>query len=289
MSEQKWVDLHLHTTFSDGVFPPAEIVRMAKEAGMAAIAIADHDNADGIGEAMQAGSQHGVEVISGVELSVVYEDLEDLHLLGYGFDPTSPELQAALKEFRDFRASRNDHIVARVNEVLAKEGRDPLDFGRVRSLAGGTFGRPHIAMALLEKGYARNTEEAFDRYLVPCNVSKRYFPIVEAMELIRAAGGITVLAHPPFITRDRDLLVKLLDSFTELGLTGVEAYNSGATNDEIDWYITLARRRGLIVTGGSDFHGVDKDAIAIGRGRGNLRIPYACLEEIRSALAGVTE
>ena len=281
MSEQKWVDLHLHTTFSDGVFPPAEIVRMAKEAGMAAIAIADHDNADGIGEAMQAGSQHGVE------LSVVYEDFEDLHLLGYGFDPTNSELQVALKEFRDFRASRNDHIVARVNEVLAKEGREPLDFERVRSLAGGTFGRPHIAMALLEKGYARNTEEAFDRYLVPCNVSKRYFPIVEAMELIRSAGGITVLAHPPFITRDRDLLVKLLDSFTELGLTGVEAYNSGATNDEIDWYITLARRRGLIVTGGSDFHGVDKDAIAIGRGRGNLRIPYACLEEIRSALAGV--
>lgn len=287
MSEQKWVDLHLHTTFSDGVFPPAEIVRMAKEAGMAAIAIADHDNADGIHEAMQAGSQHGVEVISGVELSVVYEDFEDLHLLGYGFDPTNSELQVALKEFRDFRASRNDHIVARVNQVLAKEGREPLDFERVRSLAGGTFGRPHIAMALLEKGYARNTEEAFDRYLVPCNVSKRYFPIVEAMELIRSAGGITVLAHPPFITRDRDLLVKLLDSFTELGLTGVEAYNSGATNDEIDWYITLARRRGLIVTGGSDFHGVDKDAIAIGRGRGNLRIPYACLEEIRSALAGV--
>jgi len=287
MNDQKWVDLHLHTTFSDGVFPPTEIVRMAKEAGMSAIAIADHDNADGIGEATQAGAQLGVEVISGVELSVVYEDLEDLHLLGYGFDPGNAELQSALKEFRDFRASRNDHIVGRVNEVLEKEGREPLDFDRVRSLAGGTFGRPHIAMALLEKNYARNTEEAFDRYLVPCNVSKRYFPIEEAMELVRAAGGITVLAHPPFISRDQALLVKLLDRFTEMGLTGVEAYNSGATNDEIDWHITQARRRGLIVTGGSDFHGVDKDAIAIGRGRGNLRIPYACVEEIRSALAAV--
>ncbi len=278
---RKFIDLHLHSTCSDGVHPPEQVVRMAAQAGLAAIALADHDNIDGIDAAMAAGRELGVEVISGVELSVVWESFKDIHLLGYGFDHHHPELREALAGFREFREKRNEMIVGRVNEKLRTEGREPISFERVLALAGGTVGRPHIAMALMEKGYTSGTEETFQRYLVPCNVEKRYFPIDEAIALVRKAGGVAVLAHPPFITPDRKVFTSLLDAFIPLGLDGVEAYNSGSTNADIDWYITQARRRGLIVTGGSDFHGIEGGEIVIGGGRGNLKIPYGCLEDIR--------
>jgi predicted metal-dependent phosphoesterase TrpH len=172
-----------------------------------------------------------------------------------------------------------------VNEKLATEGRAPIDFAGVLALAGGTVGRPHIAMALIEAGHVSTNDEAFRSYLVPCNVAKRYFPVDEAIALVHRAGGVTSLAHPPFITGDRGEFEKLLGDLVPLGLEGVEAWNNGASNNDIDWYITAARRRGLIVTGGSDFHGIEGGQVRIGGGRGNLKIPYACVEEIRQALA----
>jgi predicted metal-dependent phosphoesterase TrpH len=280
-----YVDLHLHSTYSDGVHSPAAVVRLAAEEGLAAVALCDHDNIDGIDEAMAAGRERGVEVLSGVELSTVWEDFRDIHLLGYGFDHHHPGLRAALAEFQAFRAGRNERIVGRVNEKLREMGKDPIDFRAVLASAGGTVGRPHIARALIEKNVVRDTEEAFLRFLVPCNVPKRFFPIDEAIALVHDAGGVAVLAHPSFVTPHPKALETLLDTFISLGLEGVEAYHSGAGNDEIDRLITLARRRGLLVTGGSDFHGTAGAGIVVGRGRGNLKIPYACLEEIRQALA----
>jgi hypothetical protein len=281
---RKLVDLHLHSTCSDGIFPPEEVVRMAARVGLAAVALADHDNIDGIEAALAAGVEVGVEVISGVELSVVWESIQDIHLLGYGFDHHDPDLQASLKSFREFRETRNERIVERVNEKLLSEGRAPIDIAAVKAKAGGTIGRPHIAMALLEDGHVATKDEAFNRYLVPCNVEKRYFPIAEAIDLIHRAGGVTVLAHPPFIPVDRKGLLALLDTFAALGLDGVEAYNTGASNDDIDWTITQTRRRGMLVTGGSDFHGIEGGEIVIGGGRGNLKVPYACVEEIRAVV-----
>lgn len=281
---RKLVDLHLHSTCSDGVFPPGEVARMAARAGLAAMALADHDNIDGIDAAMAAGAEAGIEVLSGVELSVVWESIQDIHLLGYGFDHRDGELRAALQSFREFRESRNERIVERVNEKLLAEGRVPIDIAAVKAKAGGTLGRPHIAMALLDDGHVTTKDDAFERYLVPCNVEKRYFPIAEAIDLIHRAGGVAVLAHPPYIPVDRAGLFKLLDTFAALGLDGVEAYNTGASNDDIDWMITQTRRRGMIVTGGSDFHGIEGGEIVIGGGRGNLKIPYACVEEIRAAV-----
>jgi 3',5'-nucleoside bisphosphate phosphatase len=281
---QKLVDLHLHSTCSDGSFAPTEVVRMAAKAGLAAMALSDHDNIDGIEAAMAAGKELGIEVITAVELSVVWESLQDIHLLGYGFDHHNVELKGALKSFREFRETRNEQIVVRVNEKLVSESRRPIDLEAVKQKAGGTIGRPHIAMALLEDGHVNDKNEAFNRYLVPCNVEKRFFPIAEAVELVHRAGGVAVLAHPPFIPVERAELLCLLDTFVNLGLDGVEAYNTGATNDDIDWYITQTRRRGLIVTGGSDFHGSEGGEIVIGGGRGNLKIPYACVEEIRRAV-----
>lgn len=281
----KLVDLHLHSTCSDGLFAPRDVVRLAAEAGLAAIALCDHDNVDGIDAALAAGEEYGVEVIPGVELSTVWGEFADLHLLGYGFDHHHPQLVSSLAEFRAFREGRNEQIVIRINEKLAGEGLEPLAFQRVLARAGGTIGRPHIAQELIALGYVKNTEEAFARYLIPCNVEKRFFPIHEAIDLVHHTGGVAVLAHPPFVTTDRKVLGELLDTFAAFGLDGVEAWYSGASRYETEWYITLARRRGLLVTGGSDFHGSEGGAVRIGSGRGQLRIPYACVEELHLALA----
>ncbi len=280
----KFIDLHLHSTCSDGLHPPGDVVRMAARAGLSAVSLCDHDNIDGIDEAMGVGRETGLEVLTGVELSVVWEDVADIHLLGYGFDHRHPPLERALRTFQHFREGRNGRIVEKVNEKLAAEKKAPIDFSRVQELAGGTIGRPHIAMALMEKGHVGTSEEAFQRYLVPCNVPKRYFPASEAIDLIEEAGGIAVLAHPQFISPDRREILRVIDALIPLGLAGVEVWNGGATNDDIDWGITEVRRRGLIPTGGSDFHGIEGGEIAIGGWRGNLTIPYQCVEEIRAAV-----
>jgi hypothetical protein len=278
------VDLHLHSNYSDGLYAPAEVIGMAADVGLVAAALADHDNVDGVDEALAAGRERGIEVLPAVELSVIWENYQDIHLLGYGMDHHHPELVEALREFREFRASRNERIVAKVNELLAQQGREAIAFADVAARAGGSPGRPHIAMELIARGHARDQDEAFRRYLVPCNVPKRFFPIQEAIELIHRAGGVTSLAHPPYITPDRHELQRLFDVFTDMGVDGIEAYNNRSSNAEIDWFITQARRRDLIVTGGSDFHGIHGAEIVIGGGRGNLRIPYSCVEEIREAL-----
>lgn len=278
-----YVDLHLHSVYSDGVLTPSELVAEAAALGLRAIALADHDNVDGVGEALAAGERHGVEVVPGVELSVVWEEVEDLHLLGYGFDHADVTLNRELASFRAFRAGRSERVLANVNARLAAEGKTPLDFAAVRALAGGTLGRPHVGQALCAAGHVRDMEEAFSRYLVPCNEPKRYFPVDEAIALIHAAGGCTVLAHPPYTGVADSEFPALLDALAALGLDGVEAHCSGATNDAVDRYITLARRRDLIVTGGSDFHHPVKGGVTMGKGRGNLKVPYRCVEEIRAA------
>lgn len=280
----RYVDLHVHSTCSDGLHPPVEVITMASRIGLSAVALADHDNIDGIDDAMAAGISLGIEVIPATELSVQWERYNDIHLLGYGFNHHDPELNRELAEFRDFRERRNEHIVLRVNEKLATEGREPLDLEAVKAKAGGTIGRPHIAEALIEAGHVANKDEAFERYLVPCNVQKRLFPIAEAIAMIHRTGGIAVLAHPPFITPERGTLEEMVKVFATFGLDGIEAYNSGADNDMIDWTISLARRHGLIVTGGTDFHGADGEMLTIGGNRGNLKIPYTCVEEVRMAL-----
>jgi predicted metal-dependent phosphoesterase TrpH len=274
------VDLHLHSTFSDGTLDPESLVAKVSELGLRAIAIADHDNIDGIAPAQVAGEARGVEVVPGVELSVVWGQLRDLHLLGYAFDPRHPGLNAALAEFRAFRANRSRQILERVNLKLAGEGRAEVPVEKVLELAGGTLGRPHIGQALLAAGHARTMEDAFENYLVPCNVPKRFFPIDEAIELLHSAGGCAVLAHPMFIEVTAFKLPALIDTFVGLGLDGLECWCGGATNDTVDRLLTLARRKGLIATGGSDFHQPDVGP-SLGSGFGNLRIPYACVEELR--------
>ncbi|WP_052464636.1 PHP domain-containing protein [Geoalkalibacter subterraneus] len=278
-------DLHVHTTYSDGLFSPEEVVAKARHNGVHALAICDHDNIDGIEPAIGAARGSDLEIVAGVELSSQWQDLRDIHILGYGFDPHAPELFGELADFRDFRARRNEMIVQRVNEVLAAEGRTLLDFRQIRRSAGGTVGRPHIARALIEAGHVRDNDEAFNRYLVRCNVEKRFFPADQAISLIHRAGGVAVLAHPPLITDDSRVLLHLLDAFVGLGLDGIEAYNNAGSLDEVAELTALGRQRKLIVTGGSDFHGFPDSAARIGWARGEIPIPLSCWLEVRDSLA----
>jgi hypothetical protein len=171
-------------------------------------------------------------------------------------------------------------ILERVNAKLSGEGRPAIAAAAVAERAGGALGRPHIGRELLAAGHVRSMEEAFERYLVPCNVPKRYFPVDEAIALIHAAGGCAVLAHPMLINVDLAALPGLADALIGLGLDGMECWYGGADNATVDQLLTLARRKGLLVTGGSDFHQPEVGP-AMGSGLGNLRIPYACVEELR--------
>jgi len=280
----KRIDLHLHSTCSDGRKPPRELIRLAAEAGLAAVALCDHDTVAGIEEALEAGRRHGIEVLSGVELSTAHGEFDDLHLLVYGFDADSPELRAALDDCRNHRLSRSRRMVARINDKLSEEGRSPLDPEEVEALAGGAVGRPHLALLLIDKRYARNMEEAFQLYLTPCNEPKRRLATLDAIALAHRAGGVAVLAHPLLLSRDLETLKTLFLQLIPYGLDGIEAYASSATNDEADRLVTLALRLGLIVTGGSDYHGLDGADIRIGSGKGNLRIPYRLVEELKKRL-----
>jgi len=274
------VDLHMHSTYSDGVRTPTELVAMAKGLGLKAIALADHDTVDGIDEALAAGAAQGVEVLPALEFSVAYGSFRDVHLLGYLLDHRDPQLQLILKEFRDRREARGEAIVGRINEKLATEGRAPISSTDAAALAGGALGRPHIAQVLMGRGYARDMQDAFVRYLLPCDVPKRYFPMDEALEMVQRLGGVAVLAHPTTITNDRETLTGIIDELSIMGLSGLEAYNNVCSEQESAFLRAYAEKKGLAWTGGSDYHGIE-EGINMGTGRGTMAIPYSCVTELK--------
>lgn len=279
------IDLHLHSSCSDGILSPVELIVKAKQAGLSSVALCDHDTVAGVKAAMVTGEQTGVDVIPGVELSVCYQAFSDVHLLGYFIDLDSVELHERLDTFALRRSSRNLEIIAAVNKLLQQEGRDSLTTEEVTVHADGVMGRPHIARALLLRGYADSMEDAFCRYLVPCDVPKAYWPMEDALQTIRRIGGIAVLAHPTSITRDLELLANLIEELQGLGLDGLEVYNNLATEAEMQFLQKVARRLGLLITGGSDFHGIEEQ-VQIGKGRGGIRFADALLPPLHAAAAG---
>ena len=204
---------------------------------------------------------------------------EDIHLLGYGFNPEHRGLQQELRDFQQFRRQRNALIVEKINDRLSQRGLQPICYEKVAERAGGTIGRPHIAMELMAAGYAQSVEEAFVKYLTPCNIAKKFFPVDQAMALIHEAGGVAVLAHPPYISRDYNVMAALLDELSTMGMRGVEVYNNGANCDEIEWYLTQVRLRGLFATGGSDFHGIEDGGAELGKIRAIGAIPLPLLHD----------
>lgn len=279
------VDLHLHSTYSDGVRTPAELVTMASQLGLQAIALADHDTVDGVDEALAAGAACGLEVLPALEFSVSFGSYRDVHLLGYLLDHRDPGLLETLKDFRDKRETRGEAIVDRINEKLSVEGKGPISKAEVAALAGGALGRPHIAQVLMAKGYARGMQDAFTRYLIPCDVPKRYFPADEALDTVRRLGGVAVLAHPTTITAERDTLTGVIDALCAMGLDGLEAYNNICSEQESAFLRGHAEKLGLVWTGGSDYHGIE-EGINMGSGRGGMAVPYSCVEKLQRVRQG---
>lgn len=284
MSNGKYVDLHLHSRHSDGIHSPAGLVAMAADKGLAAIAIADHDSVAGIDEALEAGARLGVEVIPAVELSVSYKGMRDVHLLGYLIDHRDPGFAAMLEEFRKSRDDRGRAILERINSRLAGEKKKGLDYGEVQAVAGGAMGRPHIARILMKNGHANSMEDAFEKYLVPCNVPKFHIHVADAIAEIKRIGGVAVLAHPPSISKNFVTVRTIIRSFSEMGLDGLELLSNMCYKEDIINFNALAGQLGLIVTGGTDYHGFNAEE-EMGNLRGGTKVPYELVEGLRGAQA----
>lgn len=278
------IDLHMHSSCSDGVLPPEQLILKAQETGLSSIALCDHDTIAGVEAAIAAGKRYGVEVIPGVELSVCFKDYSDVHLLGYWIDIHAPELLKQLDAFAFRRANRNNEIVMAVNQRLQQECKEPIAIDEVEAFADGVMGRPHIARALIQRGYVTGMEEAFSRYLVPCDVPKTYWALEDALATIQRIGGVAVLAHPTSITQNQQLLTELISELKTLGLDGIEVYNSLATEHETMFLQGLANRLNLLTTGGSDFHGIEEHDL-MGKGRGGIRFSNALLPPLRTRAA----
>jgi predicted metal-dependent phosphoesterase TrpH len=273
------IDLHTHTTASDGSDTPAQLVRRARELGLRAMAVTDHDTLGGLDEAVAEGRRLDLEIVAGVEISAEFPK-GTLHLLGYDFNPRDPELGRTLEGLQDARANRNPRIVEKLRDL----GLD-LTMEEVQAVAGGpVVGRPHFARVLLEKGYVQTTDQAFVQYLAkgrPAYVEKARLMPVDALAMIRRAQGLPVLAHPYSLGLDPEALRGFIGVLAETGLAGIEAHYSEHSPEQTAQHLELAREFNLAVTGGSDYHGASKAEIRLGSGRGNLHIPYRLLEDLR--------
>ena len=277
------IDLHTHTTASDGLFTPTELVRLAAEKKLEAIAITDHDTTDGLTEALAAGALYGVEVVPGIEISAEFPG-GTLHILGYYIDPANKQFSTKLVQLQQARAERNPQIIKKLQERGMNIEMEDV----VAEAGGGQIGRPHFAQALLKKGYVRTVQEAFDRFLAKgaaAYCEKFRFHPRDAIACIAAAGGIAVLGHPSSLNcTDTVTLETTVRSMVDMGIRGIEAYYSDHSAVQTRHYIALAKKYQLFITGGSDFHGPAVKGISLGTGRGNLNVPYQCLAAIKESL-----
>jgi hypothetical protein len=278
------VDLHTHTSYSDGLDAPTQLVAKAAQQGLHSIAITDHDILAALPEAQQAGFDCGVEVLVGIELTVQYQQYDDIHLLGYFFDPTHAALQAQLALAQQHRVQRGVAMLERINARLVQDGKAPLDQERVLQSARGALTRPHLAHALMARGYASNIQNAFENFLIPCNVPKAALGAEEALHLITQAGGVCSLAHPGTLSTDPDVLYPLLDAFKAMGLVGLEVYHHCHYPDAIALFQSCATRYSLVATGGSDYHGRPEGAV-LGQIAPEYAVPDHVLSDLQRAHA----
>ena len=272
------IDLHTHSTCSDGSMTPAELVRHAKASGLCAMALSDHDTVSGVDEAMATGREIGVEVIPAIELSAV--SATETHILGYFIDPHAPELVQALGRIRDIRVERLTETCA-----MLKSHAIDVSMEEVRAIAGGgVLCRAHIAKIMTEKGYAESPRDAFHRWLnvgCPCYSETQAITDEEAISLIRASRRDADLAHLHLTKLPDDALDAFVARLTAAGLHGIEGYYTDYTAEMAEKYRALAKKHHLAISGGTDFHGSFKPHISIGQGLGNMEIPYTVLAEMK--------
>lgn len=282
------IDLHIHSTASDGTLTPSEIVDEALRQGLRAFAITDHDTIEGVREAISYGIPASLDFISGVEISAAPPESFSLkgsfHILGYAVNTDSPELNEALCRLQKARSDRNPHMIRRLNELGFDISLDEV----VAASGDGQAGRPHIAQVMVGKGFAESIDDAFNRYIgkgKPAYVDKYRIPCNEAIDVIKGAGGIPVLAHPYVLgINDRAVMDRLVGTLKKMGMMGMEVYYPEHTPLQVAYYEALAENHGMLVTGGSDFHGSLKSDIRMGSGRGDLHVPYRLYEALVAAL-----
>lgn len=271
MSQRERIDLHIHTTASDGQLSPEEVVELALDRRLTAISITDHDSVGAIDEAIRLAAGTTLEVIPGVELGIAHRGA-DVHLLGYLIDHRDPRLNQALKRFQRGRYRRGEKIVNKLNQL----GVD-LRIETVMAIAGDApLGRPHVADAMIREEYVNSYREAFARYLgyhAPAYVPRSGLSAGEAVELIHSAGGVAVLAHPGILARD-DLIPDMVDA----GLDGLEAYHHQHDEHTVRRYVLMAHDHGLVFTGGSDCHGGRSGGGSL---LGRVAVPYHCVTALK--------
>ena len=273
------IDLHTHTTFSDGTLTPTQLVEEAAAIGLSAVAVTDHDTVDGLSEALAAGERLGIRVVPGVEINLEHERVT-MDLLGYFLAGVpSEELRAELAELRLYRDERNQRILVRLRELGY-----PIDAADLEAAAGdGAVGRPHIGEAMVRRGYVTSVREAFERFLgrgAPAWVDRRRLSLGTAVRLLRSSGGLPVLAHPGIIHADVAGLEHIVRDAARLGLAGLECYYPLHDEATVTSCLELAERYALVPTGGSDYHGTVKPDARLGVGSAGRPLPDELLEDL---------
>jgi len=282
------IDLHVHTTCSDGGLTPSQAVAYAAARGLEGLAITDHDTIAGNPEAEEAARRRGIPFVSGTEISSRWDGIT-FHLLGYGFHRVTTRVREAFAFLEESRAQRNPRMARQLRDL----GIDITWEEVLAEAAGSLVGRPHFARVLLRKGAVRTLQEAFDRYLgrgAPGYVDKQRLTPAEAAEIIGEAGGVMVLAHPGLLETERPgSLDRVVEHLLSVGLAGIEVHYSRHTEEQTARYQALARRHRLLVTGGSDFHRSGEGGPEMGTGFGGLRVPNACLQKLQERLATASD
>lgn len=278
------IDLHIHSTASDGSLTPFEILQLAQKLNLGAIAITDHDSLDGSKEAYQAGIPGSIKFLSGVEISAAYPPFlsrsGSFHLLGYAIRLDDRALNQSLSKLRQARKNRNPEILKRLERLGYS-----LTLAEIRKVVGeGQLGRPHIARAMVKKGYVASVDEAFDNFLgtdKPAYVNKYRIDCIQAVQAITDAGGIPVLAHPGLLNIDDESTLKqFISNLKEIGIRGIEVYYPEHSARQTETYAKFARQFDLLMTGGTDFHGKILPEIKLGSGKGNFFVPYELYEKL---------
>ena len=274
-----YIDLHTHSTASDGSLSPAALVRHAKEAGLSAIALSDHDTTAGLREAAATAKEIGIELLPALEFSVISDT--ETHIIGLMIDPEHDALRDAIARSQKQRIDRG-YLTA---EKLTALGM-PVSFEEAEAIAGGdVIGRAHFAKVMVQKGYVSSIKEAFDKYLAakkPAYVGGHVLTDREAIEIIHNAGGVAILCHPHLIKLSDSDLYNYMQKLVCYGLDAVEGYYTEFTPEMEKTFRYFAKKLGLLLSGGSDFHGANKPTIAIGKGYGNLAIPYTVLDALKA-------
>ena len=275
-----WIDLHVHTLASDGSDAPAEVVRKAAALGLRAVAITDHDTFAGLPEALAAGARHGVEVVPGVELSTIYDGVE-VHVLGYYMDTAHPQLRAMMARATAERNARNETMVQRLHAAGYPITMEALH----AEFPGQTMlGRPHISEYLMRRGYVASVQDGMRNLLgrgKPFYVARYNIPLEESVRTLRTAGGLPVVAHLFKYRYTPEQRTAMVDAAAAAGAAGLEAMYTNYTPEQEQAVRAMAAERGLLCTGGTDYHGDRKPDIALGAGFGNLRVPYALLAALK--------